>query len=244
MMTDFAKIIVDAGMADYLLEDATGNFTTLLVEPVDREDFRNTLQNTLGLPESTAPLTMTDLTTPFWLQGLVADDALYIKYNWVFPETNAGLTIGQFSNLVRNYVANNDPDKVIVDIRHNGGGDATTYAPFLNALSDPDINQTGKLYVIIGRSTFSAAANFVTQVEQRTNARFVGEPTGGSPNNYGDSISFELPRSGFEIRIPTIYWVYSPGDSRTSIAPDISVEWTWSDYSNQLDPVLQAALDD
>lgn len=237
-------VIVDAEMGDYLLQDHNDQFTTLLLEPVDKEVYRNTLMNATGLPENITPLTMTDLTTPFWMQTLPADDALYVKYNWVFAETDAGLSIAQFSNMIHNYVTNNNPKKIIVDVRHNGGGDATTYGALLTALSSPQINQSGKLYVIIGRSTYSAAANFVTQLEQQTKARFVGEPTGGSLNNFGDAIRFQLPRAGFEVWMPTIYWQYAPGDPRTSISPDIPVEWTAADYFNQLDPVLQAAIDD
>lgn len=237
-------VIQDTEQGDYLLEDGGGNFSTLTVAPIGKEVYRNTLDSTTGLPEAATPLTMSDLSTPFWMQLLSADDALYIKYNWVFAQTNAGLTIGQFATDVANTVTANNVQKVIVDVRHNGGGDATTYGPFLDVLSSPQINLAGKLYVIIGRSTFSAAANFVTQIDLGTNARFIGESTGGSLNNYGDSISFDLPRSGLEIFIPTIYWVYAPGDPRISIQPDIPVEWTAADYFNQLDPVLQAVLND
>ncbi len=237
-------VIMDAGQGDYLIEDQSGNFSTLQVAPIDKEEYRNTLQNSTGLPQNTTPLTMSDLSTAFWMQLMPGDNALYIKYNWVFRETAAGLTIAQFSTNVSNSVTTNNVQKIVVDIRHNGGGDATTYAPLLNVLSGPQINQAGKLYVIIGRSTFSAAANFATELDLGTNTRFAGEPTGGSLNNFGDVQNFDLPRSGFGISIPTIYWVYAPGDARTSIEPDIPVEWTSADYFNQLDPVLQAVLND
>jgi len=237
-------IIDNAEQGDYLLEDQTGNFLTVLVTPIDKEIYRATLQDTTGLPESIAPLTMSDLHTPFWMQLLAADNALYIKYNWVFPETESGLTIEQFSNNVASSVAANNVQKVIVDIRHNGGGDATTYAPLVGVLSSPQINQIGKLYIIIGRSTFSAATNFVTQLDLGTNARFAGDPTGGSLNNYGDVQNFALPRSGLGISIPTIYWQYSPGDPRITIEPDIPVEWASADYFAQLDPVLEAVLNE
>lgn len=237
-------IIQDSEQGDYLLQDGGGNFSTLTVAPISKEAYRNSLDSTIGLPEAATPLTMSDLSTPFWMQLLPADDALYIKYNWVFAQTMAGLTIDQFATNVANTVTANNVQKVIVDVRHNGGGDATTYGPLLNVLSSPQINQVGKLYVIIGRSTFSAAANFVTHIDLGTNVRFAGEQTGGSLNNYGDSISFDLPRSGLEVLIPTIYWIYAPGDPRSSIQPDISVEWSAADYFNHFDPVLEAVLND
>lgn len=237
-------VIADAQQGDYLLQDENGNYSTLLVTPIDKEVYRDTLENTTGLPESVTPLAMTDLRTPFWMQSLPAENALYVKYNWVFAQTDAGLSIGQFSNQLFSAVATGNPRKIIVDVRHNGGGDATTYGPLLAVLGNPLINQPGKLYLITGRATFSAAANFVTEIDMLTHARFVGEPTGGSLNNYGDAWNFELPNSRFGISIPTIYWTYAPGDSRRAIMPDIPVDWSAADYFNQRDPVLQAALDD
>jgi hypothetical protein len=43
------------------------------------------------------------------------------------------------------------------------------------------INQWGKLFVVIGRRTFSAAMNLAVDLERHTRALFVGEPTGGAP---------------------------------------------------------------
>ena len=51
----------------------------------------------------------------------------------------------------------------------------------------------GELDVLIGRLTFSAAANFATESRRRPSATFVGEPMGGSPNLYGDARPTDLP---------------------------------------------------
>ena len=64
------------------------------------------------------------------------------------------------------------------------GGDNTTYGPLLQALRDNRLK--GRLSVIIGCETFSAATNFATEVEKDTDAVLVGEPTAGRPNLYGD----------------------------------------------------------
>ena len=61
------------------------------------------------------------------------------------------------------------------------------------------------------------------RLEQNTNAVFVGEPTGGSPNGYGDSRKLTLPSSGLTVRVSTLYWQPSdPRDKRDAIAPDIA----------------------
>ena len=50
--------------------------------------------------------------------------------------------------------------------------------------------------LLIGRLTFSAAANFATELEQNTGATFAGEAMGGSPNLYGDARPTDLPYGG------------------------------------------------
>ena len=84
----------------------------------------------------------------------------------------------------------------MVDLRNNGGGDNTTYRHLLAVLQDPAIDRPGQLDVLIGRLTFSAAANFATEVERTTDAIFVGEDMGGSPNLYGDARRVDLPYGG------------------------------------------------
>ena len=85
---------------------------------------------------------------------------------------------------------------MIVDVRLNPGGDNHTYAPLLAALRAKSVNRPGRLVVLISRSTFSAAQNFITELERKTQVIFVGETSGGSPNLYGDVQHVELPTAG------------------------------------------------
>jgi hypothetical protein len=52
-------------------------------------------------------------------------------------------------------------------VRLNGGGDNHTYAPLIALFQEAWFRQK-RLYVLIGRATFSAAANFAAEVEQHT----------------------------------------------------------------------------
>jgi hypothetical protein len=83
--------------------------------------------------------------------------------------------------------------RVVVDLRLNGGDNNTSYGSLLAALRSRTINRPGKLRVLTSWITFSAAGNFAAEVDRSTHARLVGEPTGGSPNNYGDALDVELP---------------------------------------------------
>jgi Peptidase family S41 len=131
--------------------------------------------------------------------------------------------------------------RVIVDIRLNGGGDNTTYNTLIQALRHRRINHARKLRVLIGRRTFSAAGNFAGDVDRFTRARFVGEPTGGAPSQWGDSAQIPMPSLGITVSTAVMY-VGSTEDTRVATHPDIPVTTSAADFFAGRDPVLAAAL--
>ena len=133
--------------------------------------------------------------------------------------------------------------RVIVDVRLNGGGDNTTYYALLNALRSRVVNKPGRLVLLTGRVTFSAAGNFVAEVDAATRARIVGEAAGGSPHNYGDAIDVVLPALGWTVHVPPQYVeVLGRPDERASIEPDVPVQIGASDHFAGRDPVLARAI--
>ena len=98
--------------------------------------------------------------------------------------------------------------------------------------------------MLIGRLTFSAAANFATDLEQTSAATFAGEAMGGSPNLYGDAREVALPYGGQSVSIATRYWQRSTADDRRiTIEPEIGATLSSADYFAGRDPVLQAVFD-
>jgi hypothetical protein len=71
-------------------------------------------------------------------------------------------------------------------MRQNGGGDFFVgRKDLIKPLKErPAINQKGKLFVLIGRQTFSAARVNAIDFRKDTNAILVGEPIGERPNSY------------------------------------------------------------
>ncbi len=134
-------------------------------------------------------------------------------------------------------------ERIVLDLRLNPGGNLFTYAPLLTLLRGPSVNRPGRLYVLISRSTFSAAALLATEIDRSTRAIFVGEPTGGSPNLYADPTAANLPASGWNFLVATKYWQMStPRDPRLAIAPDLRAAMTVADFLAGRDPVLARAL--
>jgi hypothetical protein len=77
-----------------------------------------------------------------------------------------------------------DPDKVVIDLRQNGGGDYDHGLRYLvhPPQADKKINRKGHLFVLIGPGTFSAAMSNAAQFRTMTNAALVGKPIGDRPN--------------------------------------------------------------
>ena len=135
-----------------------------------------------------------------------------------------------------------DIDKVVIDLRFNGGGDNSLARPFVQQVSAAKINQKGRLFVVTGRHTYSAAMNFTSMFEERTAAVFVGEPPGGAPSHYGDNTPFVLPASKLPLRISTLHWDIGvrPSDVREVMETDLPAPPTFADYRTGTDAPLKA----
>jgi len=84
-----------------------------------------------------------------------------------------------------------------LDLRFNSGGNGSITPPMLKTLIEFEINNpSGKIFVIMGRGTFSAAQNLLTEITEYTNPILVGEPSGSNPNHIGEAGWLKLPYSG------------------------------------------------
>ena len=187
------------------------------------------------LPTAHNPVWLRSVDNPQWLTTLRGGRVVYLGYRLTTSSTfelaQRLLTLARKPKVTR----------VIVDVRLNHGGDNTTYHPLLDVLSRPAIGR--KTVVLLGRTTFSAAGNFVADVDRRTKARFVGEPSGGAPSQWGDSVPVELARAGLTVHVASLYWEFGPrGDKRLATVPGVRVEMTAADFFAGRDPVLARAL--
>ena len=88
-----------------------------------------------------------------------------------------------------------------------------------------------------------AAQNTATFFERHTNATFVGEPTGSSPNFIGEETIFTLPYSKVLANVSDLYWQSAwPMDYRTCIAPHVYTPPTFTAFSAGRDPALEAIM--
>ncbi|MEO8511973.1 MAG: tetratricopeptide repeat protein [Ignavibacteria bacterium] len=188
------------------------------------------------------PLYMKNDEKNYWFEYLSESKTLYINYKRVLIDPADSLKY--FCKRIEDFANTNDINKTVIDIRNNGGGNNATCQPFVNLISNnPKFNRKGKLFVILGRQTFSAASYLTTKLEYNTKAMFIGEPSGASPNHYGDNRPLVLPNSKIEIRLSSIYWQNSfPFDNRLSTEPFINIEMSSRDYFSGKDPVMEYIL--
>lgn len=135
------------------------------------------------------------------------------------------------------------PDKVVIDLRQNGGGDYNLGLEYLirPLMKNGTINRKGHLFVLIGPNTFSAAMSNAGQFRKLTNATLVGEPIGERPNSYQEPREFTLPNSHLIVRYSTRFYRFSDGKDNV-IAPDKEITTSWSDYKAGHDTALEWIL--
>ncbi|MGE0555559.1 MAG: hypothetical protein AB7R55_19165 [Gemmatimonadales bacterium] len=189
-----------------------------------------------------APLYLRHVATPYWMTRLDSLGAIYVQFNQVRNRED-GESLAEFARSLRTAVEDDAVRTLIVDVRHNNGGNSYLLPPLLRVLAFFEESRAGRrIFYLAGRNTFSAAQNFSTQVQRLTQAVFVGEPTGSSPRFTGEGpYWFELPFSRTQVSISNWYhqFTFWP-DRRLWIAPEVPVEPSAADYFAGRDPALEA----
>ena len=145
----------------------------------------------------------------------------------------------EFEEKVFNTLANKPVEKIIFDMRYNGGGNSAQGTAFIEKLAKfLEANPTIKTYVVLGRATFSSAILNAMDFKQLTNTIFVGEETSGKPNHFGEVRGFQLPTSNLSINYSTKYFKVTDEDVNT-ITPDVKVEMSFDDFTKGIDPVYE-----
>jgi tetratricopeptide (TPR) repeat protein len=205
--------------------------------------FTNTWVDARDQTLTAPPLYQQRFDERYFYEYLPAEGLLYIKFDQVQNRT-AGETALSFFARAMAFARERRPAKTVIDIRNNTGGEGGMLAGIVREIvRTREVDETGKLFVIIGRRTFSAAQILATQLETYTRAIFVGEPTSSRPNVYGGHVFVHLPNSGIAVAVsPAWYQSAFPHDVRTEIRPRVAAVPVFADYYNNRDPALDAIL--
>lgn len=154
-----------------------------------------------------------------------------------------GKTFLDFTRECFDAMENPEATRLVFDLRRNGGGNNYLPEALRKRILRSRFNRPGGLYALTSPFTFSAAQNPASRLERDSFAIFVGEPTGGAPNHYGDAQPFAGQASGITSIVSTIPWFDSyPSDRRPWIIPDLPAPETFADWRAGRDEALEVAL--
>jgi tetratricopeptide (TPR) repeat protein len=178
----------------------------------------------------------------YYFEYLPASKTVYVRHSQIQDDSTEATPA--FYKRVFAFIDKNDVEKLVLDVRLNGGGNNYKNKPIVTGIIESKkINKPGKLFVIIGRNTFSACQNLVNELSNYTNAVFVGEPTAENINFYGDNRTVELPNSKTPVYLSFAWWQDKPQwENGPWLAPHVAVDMSFQDYKTNKDPVLEACL--
>ncbi len=220
--------------------ELAGSRKTVVLEPLSRGKPPAWLAWT-SFPGGTPPLSLRHREKPFWFEYEEKSRLLFARINEIRDDKDE--TLAAFAARLRTFIDAHDVDKLVIDLRANGGGNNYLNRGLILALSSSEkVNRYGHLFTVIGRATFSAAISLVSVLEQWTDTIFVGEPTGNTPSQFGDSRPYRLPKSGLTVRLSSVYWRdWSANERRPWVPADLKAAPSWADYAAGRDPALEAA---
>jgi hypothetical protein len=159
---------------------------------------------------------------------------------------------------VKQQIAGQNPRIVILDLRLDQGGDLTTTADLMTHITTlaPSIEH---VYVLTSAWTFSAGITSAALAKEHGGEKvtIVGEGIGDRLRFWGEGGTMTLPNSKIVLRFatglhdytksclgePGCYWVmrFFPMHLKT-LAPDVTVPYTFADYRALRDPALDYVL--
>jgi hypothetical protein len=200
-------------------------------------------QDRLVAPPPTVkpPLFLSRMSDTFWTQSLPAQRALYVQVNNLKDDPKEKLA--DFGLRLNGIIKREAPRNLILDIRHNNGGTTQRYGELLRTLVAFSRDANHRVYVLQGRRTFSAAGNFVTDLERLVDPVFVGEASSECCNLFGDPTGVYLPYSRIRGELTAVRWQLStPADRRREMSPEVPVQMTAQDFFGGRDPVMEAVV--
>jgi hypothetical protein len=230
-------IVPDLARAAFTFEDDQGQQSTLEISPVPLPPVVGGAV-TLGLTGAATapPLARQKQGEPFWFTHLPDSDTVYVGFRRY-------TSLGNHARDLFTFINKHPTTRLVIDMRQNGGGDFFEGREHLvePLKRHPTLNQKGRLFVIIGRQTFSAAMVNAIDFRKETNAILVGEPIGERPNSYSENDEMTLPHSRLVVSYSTRYYKFLDEDV-PAVLPDRHIEPEWADFQAGRDAVMDWIL--
>lgn len=172
----------------------------------------------------------------YWYRLTDNGEVLYFNYQKCAEQE--GKPFEDFNNDLWQLIESKKPKRIIVDLRNNSGGNSGILNPFLDRLGKSYLNQKGRLYVLIGKSTFSSALMNAVNLKRNFQSVLVGQSTSGNVNHYGETRGFQLPNSRVTVGYSTRYWEVWKG-YEGALKPDVIIEYSIKNFTNGVDEAIE-----
>ncbi|MBN2260520.1 MAG: hypothetical protein JW702_08235 [Clostridiales bacterium] len=192
------------------------------------------------------PIYLKNTLDNYWFE-MVNDSLFFIQYNHCRELKK--YSIVEFVKDISEVLEISNPSTLIIDLRHNSGGNSGVIKPLIEYLISNDFFNSKKIYACIGRNTFSSgkinALNFC-----RNGAILIGEPTGGSPISYGEVANFKLPNSKSRVQYSIKFFNLRNCENKyfkngtNTIEPHIRIPVYSTDYFDDKDKILEYIIND
>jgi hypothetical protein len=231
------RLVPDRSLVPFLLEDERGARFSIEVPSMPRPG-PSVVDLTVAAGAS-LPLHRQRSGENYWYTLLPDTGTLYFAYNRC---QNAPETFATVADRVLRLLDQGQAARLVVDVRHNAGGDSSVDDALIRGLESRSAWRTrGRLFCLIGGETFSSGLWSANDLH-KLGAVLIGEPTGGKPNSYGNVRTFNLPSSGLLVQYSTTYFRLLQDSDPSSLFPELRLTPTIADYRAGRDPLLEAAL--
>lgn len=211
---------------------------------------RDGWQQQLAAQNQSAPIYLTQSDHNHRFQRLDDPALLYVQFNR--SERMDGQDFDDFSDALLDELQAQPTRALVIDLRFNTGGNASVLEDLTERLAAASSDM--RRYVITGRATFSAGITVAAQWRGIGDVTIIGEPVGDRLDYWAEGGNIILPNSGISAHFANGAHRYSGADCPDenyclqleidSLAPDIPLSPTWSDYIAGRDAVLDRIIAD
>jgi hypothetical protein len=164
-----------------------------------------TLQAGKGITFAVMPIYLRHPERPYWFEFLPDVGALYFQYNRAASDDQHPLA--NFEKELIKAMADHPRAALIVDLRFNTGGDGNMARQMMTNFQNACAFR--KVYVIMGRTTFSAGLFHAVQWKHWGKAIFVGEEPADALEFFAEGGNILLPNSRLTIHFANARHCYS-----------------------------------
>jgi hypothetical protein len=177
----------------------------------------------------------------YWFVSDTSNKLLYLQYNKC--AANKTESFAEFTKTVHEAIENDKPGKIIIDLRLNGGGSTLLTQPLIQELALDSLGKIKK-YIMIGRSTWSAAVLNAWQMRyQLKNVILIGEETGGKLNHAGAIKYITLKHTGWIVSCSQ-WMFYRDANEKGGLRPDVKFTKSVDHFLNGTDAEIEYVLND